>query len=987
MWRHPLSMAAFGVCLLASLPGVVQADPPGADCAASGTAANVSPVVPVCNPLLCDVMADPAGSIAPPFEAIRVGDAFGSPDPEWPRFFFDAGAGRFHTRLFSQIYNNGGENVPSGGVTVRFSVKPNATGPGDTSGSFDLIGDYILDIPPSVGPFSGLLTPSQIHRQQEPVCWLMSPGALFPKRFLLKIETIWPPDEIDNNRRYRFYDFGAQEPPADIAFALDLSGSMAATIPGEGTRLAVAQDRARMFVDVIEPGVGNRLGVYGFATEMPAPPRSDFTGTWKAPAAPGTETATLTETAVLFPFAEIVGPGTQSSARLAISDPARVRPYGCTPIGQGLLRAKRELELLEATPSGHRKAIVLFSDGLQNVGPFVREAPPWTCGSPTTLALIDAFETFRQSSPTLPIYTIFFGEQGDTIWNHQLMLRIQEQTGGSYLYHTANSLQLAAAYFQIRHLVASNALLYIEEKGQVAAPGPGPAASIHFDSVADTATVVVAWPVSASNTILTVEGRREGDGAWQDLARLSRSDDPDTPRGTTAAPGPTGAYRVYRFIPGPGTTWELRVRQIAPQAGTTDYALAVFAPSEEARMRASLGSEKFTAGQPLPVFADLRFVGHPIADADVKAVVTIPDRAASNVLRRYAGRLDAGPAITDTTVANLAAQLRQRVQREEGSDSIYSTRQITVPLRDDGGGADLRTGDGIYSGQVAATDTTVAGLYDVVVTATGKLPSGTAFERSEKLGAVAAVGPADRGRTEIRFSDPVELDDGTLSVGVTVLAVDRFGNATFPGAGGQIRVTPKQGGGAAIGGLADNLDSTYTQQVAVAPGQDVAVDVSVGGADLGSFSSGSQAAPGLEWSLHLGAAFPHGSFDRLVETGPSIALDGAWRLSRRFAVRGELGFNLFADRLDGDRLLVHLVPYLQVSRASSPWDPYFEAGLGLYDLENGGTAPGFAVGAGVHYDLASHWRLDLGVHSHHAGGGLDLSYSQLMVGILYTSHP
>jgi hypothetical protein len=541
MRRHPVSTVILSLCLLGALPRAVLADPPAADCALSGTAASVISTAPDCSVLTCDVMVDPSGTIVVPFEAIRVGDAFSSPDPEWPRFFFDETGNRFHTRLFSQIYNNGGVNVPSGKVTVSFSVKPDATGIADTGGSFTSLGDYVLDIPASGGPFSGYLTAGGFHQQTEPVCWILSPGTNFPNRFLLKVETSWLQDDgvtpwdedTGNDVRYRFYDFGAEQPPADIAFAIDLSGSMNATIPSEGvSRLVVAQDRARMFVDEIEPAEGNRLGVFGFSTGMSN--KSDFLGVWKRVSPAGTVAAILSDTGVIFPFTELVSSATQSSARLAISGPG-VTASGCTPIGQGLLRAKSELLSL-VTPIGddpHHKAIVLFSDGMQNIAPFVKEAPSWPCGT-SSLPLIDAEKTFKDNTPTLPVYSVFFGSEGESIWNHQLMLHIQEQTGGDYLYYTVDSLELAAAYFQIRHLVASNALLFLEQEGEVTTPGWDTPVTVHFDSAADVATVAVAWPVS-KDIELTVEGRRQGedDSAWKEL---SEQPQPGDTSGETAWP-------------------------------------------------------------------------------------------------------------------------------------------------------------------------------------------------------------------------------------------------------------------------------------------------------------------------------------------------------------------------------------------------------------------------------------------------------------------
>lgn len=953
------------------IPGQAWGVPPRAAC--THAAAHLSTFNPDCSDILdCDLLINTAGFV-------RIGDPVNAPGDEEPRFFFDeTGAGRFHTELFSRIYNNGGHPAPSGKATVRFWVKPNATGPGDTSDPFTLIGDYAMDIP--VMP--DWLSANFSHDQPltKPVCWILGAGEHFPKKFMIKAEVLWPLDEATgNNTLYQFYDLTAEALPADIAFAMDLSGSMGITITGVGTRLEVAQDRARMFIGLIEEGAQNRLGLFGFATGMPTPPRSDFDGIWRDSAAVEQTAPGLPDTAVLFPFREISTEADRMAGRIAVGSSA-VRPYGCTPVGQGLLRAKKELLDLSAPPGTERsRAIVLFSDGFQNVGPYLNTVPSELCGGPSPLPLIDAVQTFKNNDPTLPIYSVFFGEESGG-WAHQLMANLRDQTGGDYLFHTATDLRLAAAYYQIRHLVASNALLFLEEDGKAVGASPTAAVPVHFDAASKTATVGLAWPVGTQGTLLTVEARPAGGDpqAWQDLgqqlaaARGNRNDRFQD------------AHRVFRFTPGASTTWELRVRQVVPGQGTVPYTLAVFARTEEVRLKASLGAEGFAAGKALPIYADLRSAGHPVPDADVRATVTAPARPFSTTLRKYADRLTVDRSAGDQTVARLAAQLQGVLAREVGSPELYPVRQLTVTLNDRGQGADRLSGDGVYTGEVPASETTVAGNYGVIVTAKGSR-SGVPFERTEKLGSIATIGPIDPQRTEVRFSAPRQVGDQVRAVDVTVLATDRFGNATFPGAASAITLQPRPGGGTLAGTLADDLTSTYSQTLLLAPGEQPAVALRIDGQDLGSFQPGSAAAfARFEASVHLGLAMPHGAFGQSLDNGPAFAIDGTYRFTPYVALRSELAVSLFDDPAGGDRRMFHFVPYLQLRNPVPVWQPYFEAGPGLYNLESAGTAGGFSAGVGVQRQIAPHWRLDLALHGHHAGGGLDATYSQTKVGFQIT---
>jgi len=991
--HHPRVFIPLVLCLLAWNGAQVRGEPPRPECA--HPAAHVSTFSPSCGTLTCDLLIDPTGTIVAPFAGVRIGDPLSTAGPEEPRFFFDEAGNRFHTELFSQFLNNGGEAVPSGEVTVHFSVKPDATGPTDTSGSFTPIGSYVMDIP-GADPLDRLF-PNTFHIQPlaRPVCWVLGAGAHFPKQFMLKVDLEWDHDgggtddeTAASDTLYQFYDFTAEALPTDIAFALDLSGSMSTLLPEGVSRLAMAQDRARLFIDLIEDGVGNRFGAFAFATSMPATLASDFTGSWKS-SATASHSATLSDTAKLFAFRTMATAADRLAGRLAISDPTTVKPYGCTPIGQGLLRAKKEILDLAVAPGEERgRAIVLFSDGFQNIAPYVNAVPPWPCGGVSTLDLINAQETFKNNTPALPIYSVFFGPEGG--WAHQLMVDIQQHTGGDYIYYTGTDLELAAAYYQIRHLVAANALILLVEKEAISGNTPGEIFTVDFDSAAETATVGLAWPVGPRQAWLTVEARQlrdVGPDNWRDLgspAAINRFEQL-----------PADAWRVFRFHPGPNTTWELRVRrldveevvaeEVVDEVETVPYTLGVFARTEQVRLKASLGAETFAAGKPLTVYADLRAAGHPVLAATVVADVLAPTRSFSTTLRQYSNLLKMDPNAGDQTVPQLAAQLQQLLAEKTGSSELYPVGLRQVTLNDRGQGADEHSGDGIYTGELAGTETRIAGNYTVTVTATGT-HSGAAFERTEKLGAVAAIGPIDPAATVVRFSPPRQLDGGYRAVEVTVLATDVYGNATFPGAAPRLGLVAQPGGGTLTGSLVDGLDSGYRQTLVLAPGEEPKVRLRIDGEDLGTYQPGQK--PGdfqrFEASFHLGLAVPHGTFGQRHDPGPAWAFDGTWRFSPHFAVRSELGFSLFDEPGGGDRLLVHFVPYLQMRNPVPTWQPYFEAGPGLYQLESAGIAGGFSAGIGVARQLAPHWRLDLALHAHHASGGLDLTCSQIKIGLLFT---
>ena len=189
---------------------------------------------------------------------------------------------------------------------------------------------------------------------------------------------------------------------------------------------------------------------------------------------------------------------------------AQINTYGCTPIGQALLRARAGLAELPPPVGGvgaPAKAIVILSDGYENVPPFVSDPPPaWSCGGAPAGTPIDIGATF--GGEDIEIYSVFFGDPG---WTYDLMWDIQDQTGGEIIsLGTFTPLQLSAAYFSIRGLVDD--MIYLEEEGQVAPQAPA-SFTVNFDAAATKATVAVAWPYDGDSR-LTAQYRQQGDEGW-----------------------------------------------------------------------------------------------------------------------------------------------------------------------------------------------------------------------------------------------------------------------------------------------------------------------------------------------------------------------------------------------------------------------------------------------------------------------------------------
>lgn len=925
---------------------------------------------------------DPSTHVSPD---IRIGDPYIT-GTENPRFFYDSAGDFYYTRLYLLFTNLGSGPALFDEVSVDFAVTTDVAAalvnPENVSVTWQQIGNYNVHVPSSprvVFPGVG---------QQVAVCWKQPSGVLFPNRFILRATVNWAEDSlatstiatsgdtIYKNTTYSLYDLRELGQPAKIALALDLSGSMDDELSTGQTKLTVAKFRANQFVDLVEEG--HQLGVYGFTTDNPA--NTSFTTTYRD-AANTAQTRTLHETSVIEAIGTITDTTDKNAIKLAISGQT---DHGCTPVGQGLLRARQEIldsPFPEAGGSEPSKAIVLFSDGLQNVPPFVN-VTSWTCDTGTAGPVISAANAFADDPATtnvdeqMAVHSIFFGEEADMASN--VMNDIQNQTGGTYVYGVTDDLGLAIAYYAIRGLVDD--MIYLEEAGSVALGTPSDPFTVHFDSAAGEATVSVAWSFDDGLARLTIDRAPAGTADWIAF-------EPET---LAEIPSPTNdlsPYRVFRFTPGPNSSWQFRVRQVPTrqariQASAT-FAAAVFSDVEELRLRPALGDEGFTAGDPLPIYAELSSVGHPVLGSEVRAMVQVPNRAFSSTLRRYAGRFSGTASPDAGKAAGIVRELKQFLLADEGSDELYRFEGMPVTLRDDGNAPDQLADDGVYSGALPGSETRVAGRYEVTIVVRGELPSGKSGERWTKLETIAGVGPADPKQSVVEIGRPDPMDDGTSVVHLRILPTDRYGNAAFPGSGNLIRVKLD---GEPVPGLVDNFDTTFNQQIVIPTNRGAALAVEVGQVTLVDRPIGRR-EEGLEhrheWSLHLGTAIPHGRFAQLFDGGPAVGIDYTRRFDRHFALRAELDFDRFDVTAGGDRWLTHANLYLQYRHAGAGrWIPYFEGGVGGYDLQ-GSSAFGFALGVGAFYELSSQWDLDFTVRGHRAGGGLDLGFSQVLGGVIY----
>lgn len=987
-----------GFCLALLLWGVPAeaADPP--ECAPSALTNFPVPGGITCaytSGLTYDLLVQDWDSTTHISEDIRVGyDWSATPPLDQPKFFIyepTPGNYAFYTWLYAKFYNNGATVCPAepstGTVRVVYSYKPvsDYTEYSDPTG-WTHIDDYTMVIPASPG---ALLT-NNWHYQQHPVCWILPVGQRFPAQFIVRAEVAWTggthPEVVGgstdsittNNVTYSYFDMRSEKGTAYIGLAMDLSGSMGGSVSPGVSKLRAAKDTGQLFTHLVE--AGNYLGVYGFSTSNsglpantpPVPGNSIFWTSYIQTGGASSGLLSFNETSIIHDMSQIseINP---LNDKINISNWIdRQADWGCTPIGQGLLRAKKAIDFnTSGITDPINKGIVLFSDGLQNIPPLLGGADSSTCGSPSPYPDIDVEQTFGNND--IPIYSIYFGST--SYWGYNVMADIQDESADIWVYGASTQLELAEVYYAIRGMVDDLIKL---EKGQTTPLSPSSPFTVDFDGAADTATVAVAWERGNNEIRLTVERRMKGDSQWIPCSGNRERIE------TNFVPGECIAYptfEVSRFKPGANTSWEFRVRQVYPKNGSITFSAAVFSNVKKASIKASLGSKGFEAGKDLPLYVDLHSGGHAVAGAAVTAVVKVPVRSFSSTLRKYMNRFVPAVDPDSGRVAAMVPQLKKFLKRDTGSDKFYVYKDVTLTLRDDGAGADKMKGDGRYSAVLPGTQTRIADRYEAVFTAKGELSAGRQFERNTILSAVADVGAADPAKSVVEMSVSAPQPNGKRIVTITILPTDKYGNAAFPGSSRDIKVMATSG--TLKGGVVDNQDSSFTQLLELEKGQDPEVTVVVDGVKLKPVSPMKPPSFQHELSLHGGIAAPEGMFDLLVDSGKALVFDYGYRFTHNFSVRFALGFNWFEDLFDESLLLTNVNAYLQYRFLSGRLVPYFEAGPGFYKLEGSSSALGYSSGVGVRYILSRHLDLDINVHGHRAGGKLDIGFFQFLAGIIF----
>jgi hypothetical protein len=568
----------------------------------------------------------------------------------------------------------------------------------------------------------------------------------------------WAPGSCNNQGQSSaiiLQDFLTEAPPArdvDVVLVLDRSGSMNLEGLTGVRKIEEARQAASLFIDLLRTDQTHRVGMVTFSTRASSP--AEF--------ALDLVTEENKQT--------LIGPPPDRDSGIV----ADISPGGTTSIGDGLQAGQAQLP--PATPAANTPAILLLTDGLQNTHPMIDEV--------------------EDSLGSTNICIIGFGSEASL--DGPLLTSLARNHRGIYT-RAGEGLELkkffVLSFGNIFHTAVATDPFFVLPDG--ATDFEATTLQICAEKLL---TVVLSWEHSRKRLNLVL------------VTPAGNAISANTP-GIVSSEGSTW---VYFRIPLPFNseregTWKIRVTRSRgagdipePLPAERFFVTAVvdggpfFHPVEPGR---------YYTGDTINPRVVLREPSGMLVPARVTVEVEMPQEGTGNILTRTG--LGAGGE-QDGDQIDPRANTLIGLERDRGR-LLIPTITKSFELFDDGerdGDGSLER-DGIF-GNPLEDITRHEGNYTFHARASyGKTITGT---RETTWSVYVEVG-IDPEYTEIEGETVETLPDGRKRVRLRFTPRDRYGNYLGPGRLGTFEADP-QPGSEPVGGVKDEGDGSYTQDVA-----------------------------------------------------------------------------------------------------------------------------------------------------------------------------
>jgi sugar lactone lactonase YvrE/Mg-chelatase subunit ChlD len=599
---------------------------------------------------------------------------------------------------------------------------------------------------------------------------------------------------------------GTLPAPVDVVLVLDRSGSMQQST-GPRTKLDALAEATALFVDLLRPEVGDRLGVVAFdntiETVAPLVAVSDTTGTTRA--------------------------AIKSSV-------AALRPGRETSIGGGLERARQLFEDAPARPAATadaRKILVLVSDGMENAAPYVAG------GDPDDRIDLDAFAG-------VSMYTLGLGHGAEV--DLEVLSDLADEFAGRF--HLTEDRWLTLPKFFVE--VLGDALgEYVALDPEYRLEGDEPTHLTTTLSRADrNATVVVYWTDPDDDLTVTLRtpdggvlaGSSSLDGVTHRRGRTYVSYRLDLPLSTVGGPVHEGKWEVVVDRSGGGDRTvtfgasvlvrsaigiDCSLDREAPFTGVeglfTTALTAYGRPVELDAVTLTVDAPAFSRGDLLASLADVETGG---VDEAVEVLSERFRAALDSPLGANRRRVDDFPA-RDRFVERFERLLREDddmrslvedgvseradtssdyrpavdagrlVRALEHDDRFDARRQHTLAIADF-----ERLDEPRY--QVVVPETSLEGAYQFRVVTTAVV-DGLELRR-ECARTITALSRPVPAETDVRVVETVERPDGFVEYTLDVVPRDGVGNRIGPGRSPRVHARAAEG---RVSAVDDRGDGSY----------------------------------------------------------------------------------------------------------------------------------------------------------------------------------
>jgi hypothetical protein len=626
--------------------------------------------------------------------------------------------------------------------------------------------------------------------------------------------------DLDGDGRSNFREFqdgtspavvdGLAHPPVDLVLVLDYSGSMNDPAPAGGSnpKIAVLKDAVEIFLRTWQQyaTAGGRLGVVYFSSN-----------------------ATIEGGGIVDFNALPAGTTVESRINDLIAAIRGRAAGGSTALGAGV---ETGLQMLLAGGAGHRKQMIVFTNGMQNISPMLRTngggqytvhpepvSPANGVFGDSGVAATPAtpFDT-ALSSFGVPIHTIGIGvaETADDRWL-TLIGDVAAQTGAQNQF-ISRAFEMEGAF--LNNLVQSLRGFTPQRLGDYAGSLDAGTASVEktftVDAAATQATFILSWSGDAGAPPLDFELRGPNGEVVTPLGRVIRGQSYVLEEVYFPLMAMNGRPIAH------AGAWTMKIRRASlrgqkePSRGAASFRAYALADVPKLDFIATFSKSVFKAGE-RPILTAAVLDNHrPIAGVRrVRAVLRLPRVAVGTLLATAKVGGDALRSALTSGADRLpdAAAAKSKLvlgDRSRSGDLAPVSREIE--LFDDGQAAhgDAAAGDGIFSAQLDRI--VLPGLITAEITAEGSSPRLGAFTR--RLHASATVRHADFSLGDSSLRAAVEGRSGdSWRVRVTTRPRDVLRN--FLGIGMSDRLQLTIAGAAALTPIVDNLDGSYTQTFAV----------------------------------------------------------------------------------------------------------------------------------------------------------------------------